>query len=454
MQPYEGGYAVACGLGAALEYIAGLRFEPSDLEYLETLRGQDGQRLFDPAFLDYLGRMRFSCDVDAVPDGTVVFPHEPLARITGPLLQAQLLETPLVNLFNFQTLIATKAARVCQSAGADQVIEFGMRRAHGLDGGVSASWAAYVGGCAATSNLLAGKLYGIPVRGTHAHSWVMAFDSELEAFQRYAESMPNHCVFLVDTYNTLAGVTNAVQVGRWLRERGHRLYGIRLDSGDLAYLSVEARKILDAAGFKDTVILASNDLDEHTISSLKQQGAAITVWGVGTRLASAHGQANMGTVYKLTALRDAAGVWQPRVKVSEQSAKSSVPGVLQVRRFERGDEFVADVIYDTEIGLPSPLTVVDPIDPLRRKKIPTSAKGTDLLVPIFRGGKSVYASPAPPEIQRYAREQVNKLHGGIRRLVNPHLYPAGLEQNLHERRMRLILEEREKADRARRGVRP
>ena len=240
--PFGGGFAVACGLAYVIDFIRSFRLSESDVEYLAGLRGDDDRPLFDGEFLAFLGRLRLTCDIDAVPEGTVVFAHEPLVRVCGPIIVCQLLETPLLNLINFQTLIATKAARVCYAAGEDPVLEFGLRRAQGVDGALAASRAAYIGGCAATSNVLAGKLFGIPVRGTHAHSWVMLFDSELEAFQAYAAAMPNNCVFLVDTYDTLEGVRRAVQVGRWLRDRGQRLLGIRLDSGDLAYLSIGAAR--------------------------------------------------------------------------------------------------------------------------------------------------------------------------------------------------------------------
>src|SRR5688572_29036188 len=325
--PFAGGFTVACGLHAAIDYLRALRFDESDLAYLATLKGNDGRPLFEGGFLDYLRDMRFTCDVDAIPEGTAVFPHEPLVRVRGPILQCQLVETPLLAMVNFQTLVATKAARVCQATRGEPVLEFGLRRAQGIDGGLSASRAAYVGGCAATSNVLAGKLFGIPVRGTHAHSWVMSFDSELEAFRAYADAMPNNCVFLVDTYNTLEGVRRAVQVGREMRERGaHEMVGIRLDSGDLAYLSIEARKILDAGGFPKAQILASNDLDEQIITSLKEQGATIAIWGVGTKLVTAYDQPALGGVYKLSALRGADDAWKYKLKLSEQTAKVSNPG--------------------------------------------------------------------------------------------------------------------------------
>jgi nicotinate phosphoribosyltransferase len=442
--PFHSGYSVACGLHDAIDYLQHLHFDQDDLEYLSTLNGNDGRPLFDRGFLDYLKDFKFTCDVDAIPEGTAVFAHEPLVRVKGPILQAQIVETTLLNLFNFQTLVATKAARICWAAKGDPVIEFGLRRAQGVDGGVTASRAAYVGGCAGTSNVLAGKLFGIPVRGTHAHSWVMSFDSELEAFAAYASAMPNNCVFLVDTYNTLEGVRHAVEVGRKLREEGHELVGIRLDSGDLAYLSIEARKILDAGGFPNATILASNDLDETIISSLKdQQGAKIDTWGVGTRLATAYDQPALGGVYKLTAVRDPSGPWQPKIKVSEQSAKITTPGILQVRRYVGGDGlFIADAIYDELTGIGEPATIIDPTDPTRRRTLEAGTKHEDLLVPILRQGKLVYDTPDLQSIQRRTREQLARLHPAILRFINPHTYPVGLERKLYDLRTDLILKAR------------
>ncbi len=309
-------------------------------------------RFLKHGFLDYLRDLKFACDVDAVPEGTPVFPYEPLVRVKGPILQAQIIETLLLTIINFQTLIATKAARVNIAARGEDVLEFGARRAQGVDGALTASRAAYIGGCAATSNVMAGKVWNIPVKGTHAHSWVMLFEDELEAFQTYARTMPNNCVFLVDTYDTLAGVRHAVEVGKWLRENGHKLLGVRLDSGDLATLSIGARQILDEAGFEDAAIVASNDLDEYLIRSLKEQGAKISVWGVGTRLATAYDQPALGGVYKLSAVLEN-GKWQPRLKLSEQTVKISNPGILQVRRFRRAatdkaapGQLFADAIYN------------------------------------------------------------------------------------------------------------
>jgi nicotinate phosphoribosyltransferase len=374
-----------------------------------------------------------------------VFPHEPLVRVRGPILQAQIIETPLLNLVNFQTLIATKAARVCLAAKGEPVLEFGLRRAQGIDGALSASRAAYVGGCAATSNVLAGKLFGIPVKGTHAHSWVMSFDDETEAFEQYAEALPNNCVFLVDTYDTLEGVRRAAEVGRKLRARGHEMVGIRLDSGDLAYLSIEARKILDEAGFPKAAILASNDLDENLIASLKEQGAKVNVWGVGTKLVTAFDQPALGGVYKLSALRDTpGGDWRYVVKLSEQTAKVSNPGVLQVRRFRGGQGFVADAIYDepTGVGDGRPTTIVDPMDMTRRKTVPAGTPHEDLLAPIFRGGKLVYDMPPLEEVRRRTAEQLAGFHASIKRFVHPHPYPAGLERRLHDLKTELVLRAR------------
>ena len=437
--PFGGGFAIACGLAWVVDFLEHFRFDDSDLTYLATLRGNDGRPLFEAAFLDYLSGLDFACDVDAIPEGTVVFAQEPLVRVRGPIIPAQLVETALLNLINFQTLIATKAARVCGAARGRPVLEFGLRRAQGIDGGLAVSRAAYVGGCAATSNVLAGKHFGIPVRGTHAHSWVMAFGDEQEAFEAYARAMPNNCVFLVDTYDTLEGVRHAIEVGRRLRARGHDLIGIRLDSGDLAYLSIAARQMLDEAGFGDAVIVASNDLDETIIDSLCAQGARVDVWGVGTRLATACDQPALGGVYKLTAIRDPGQPWQHRLKVSEQAVKITTPGVLQVRRFESGSEFIGDMIYDESRPPAGEPRIVDPLDPTRHKDIPAGSRGTDLLVPVFRRGECVAELPGLEAVRRRCREQLEHFHEGIRRLVHPHQYPVGLEEGLHRVRTELTL---------------
>jgi nicotinate phosphoribosyltransferase len=434
--PFDGGYTIAAGLEEAVRYIESLRFHENDLRFLATVRGNDGQPLFPAEFLNYLAQLEMKLDIDAVPEGTVVFPQEPVLRVVGPILQAQIVETALLNIIDFQTLIATKASRVVYAAKGDPVIDFGLRRAQGIDGALAASRATYIGGCAATSNVLAGANYDIPVKGTHAHSWVMAFDSELESFEKYAEVMPNNCLLLVDTYNTLQGVQHAIDIGKRLRARGHELIGIRLDSGDLAYLSNEARKMLDAAGFPKAGIAASNELDEHLITSLKDQGAKIDVWGVGTKLITAYDQPALGGVYKLSALRPAGGDWQYRIKVSEQAIKTSTPGKLQVRRFDD-----ADMIFDELAGEPSRV-IVDPLDLTRRRVIPENAKHRDLLVPIFRAGKRVYELPSIEQIRNRRASELEGFHPGVKRFVNPHRYPVGLEKNLFDLKTRMILEAR------------
>ncbi|HET6878889.1 MAG TPA: nicotinate phosphoribosyltransferase [Pirellulales bacterium] len=440
--PFRGGFTVACGLAYVVHWLSHLRFDPDDIAYLGSLTGADGEPLFEPGFLTDLQRFEFQCDVDAIAEGTVVFPQEPLVRVRGPIWQAQLVESALLNIVNFQTLIATKAARVCLAAGGEPVLEFGLRRAQGIDGALAAARAAYVGGCEATSNVLAGRWFGIPVRGTHAHSWVMSFGSELESFQAYARAMPNNCVFLVDTYDTLKGVRHAVEVGRWLRSQGHKLLGVRLDSGDLAYLSIEARKILDEAGFADTFIVASSDLDERLITSLKGQQATIGVWGVGTHLVTAFDEPALGGVYKLSAIREASGQWRRCVKLSEQAAKSSTPGILQVRRYQINAGCLGDMIYDVEIGCgdPSSPLIVDPHDDTRRKRIAPDARHDELLVPIFRQGRLVYDQPDLAAVRERTLRQLECFSASIKRLDNPHEYPAGLEPRLHDLRKRLILE--------------
>jgi len=440
--PFKSGYSIACGLADAIEYMRHFRFDETELAYLQTLIGGDGRPLFEMGFLDYLREMRFTCDVDAVPEGTIAFPHEPLLRVRGPILQGQLLETALLNILNFQTLIATKAARVCQAAEGDPILEFGLRRAQGIDGGMAASRAAYIGGCAATSNVLAGMRYGIPVRGTHAHSWVMSFESEEEAFTAYAEAMPNNCVFLVDTYDTLQGVAKAVRVGKKLRETGHEMAGIRLDSGDLAYLSIEARRILDEGGFPNAKIVASNDLDEHIIASLKQQGAKVNIWGVGTKLVTAYDQPAMGGVYKLAAIRDIVGGWRYSLKLSEQAIKISNPGILQVRRFSLNGNFIGDMIFNEGEALLEERTIVDPGDHTRVKKFPCEASSEELLQPIFRNGTQVYANPEIEEVRRRSGEQLAGLHAGVKRFLNPHEYPVGLESSLNALKTDLIMKAR------------
>lgn len=435
--PFKGGYAIAAGIAPAVEYLRRFRFTAEDVAYLATLRDAASQPLFPQGFLDYLRELQFTCTVDAVPEGSLVFPHEPILRVRGPILQAQLVETALLTLVNFQTLVATKAARIVQAARGAPVLEFGLRRAQGIDGGLGASRAAYIGGCAATSNVFAGRLLGIPVRGTHAHSWVMFHGDELAAFRAYAEALPGNCTFLVDTYDTLDGVRNAIAVGRELRAKGYQLAGIRLDSGDLAHLSIEARKLLDEAGFKNAKIVASNDLDENLIASIVEQGAQIDTWGVGTKLVTAFDQPALGGVYKLGAARDEHGVWREAIKLSEQPIKISNPGVLQVKRLRQGGELVGDVIYDSEHGTTEPYTLHDIDDPTRAPCAPPYDSAEDLLVTVLDRGQAK-SQPGLGAARERAAAELAALSLRTKRFLNPQPYPVGLDSHVHRRKHELI----------------
>lgn len=445
--PFQGGYVVAAGLETVVEFLRCCQFSSDDLEYLATVSGGDGRPIFDGGFLTYLRELTLSLDIDAIPEGTIVFPNEPLLRVRGPILQCQLLESILLNIVNFQSLIATKASRVVLAAQGDDVLEFGLRRAQGMDGAMAASRAAYVGGCSATSNVLAGKQFGIPVRGTHAHSWVMSFESERDAFRAYAESMPNNCVFLVDTYDTLEGVRHAIEIGEYLKNRGHRLAGIRLDSGDLAALSVAARQMLDEAGFGDAKIVASNDLDERLIQSLKLQGAKINVWGVGTKLVTAYDQPALGGVYKLGAIASDNGQWRPTLKISEQLVKTSTPGIQQVRRYFGADGLTTtDMIYNEMLPLKSPVQLVDPHDPSQRRTMSPETSFEDLLQPLFKGGKQVSQLPSIHDVRERTLQQLKRFPPSVLRFDNPQKFPVGLEQQLFELKSRMVLEARRASD--------
>lgn len=437
-RPFQGGFTITAGLEAVINYLKNFHFDQDDLNYLSTLTGADGVKLFDPEFFDYLAKMEFTCDVDAIPEGNVVFPYEPLIRIKGPLIQCQLLESPLLNLINFPSLIATKAARICIAAKGDPVFEFGLRRAQGIDGALTASRAAYIGGCEGTSNVLAGKMFGIPVRGTHSHSWVMVFDDEKEAFQTYAEQLPNYCVFLVDTYNTIEGVKKAIEVGHWLKQHGKKLLGIRLDSGDLTYLSIKSRALLDEAGFQETKILASNELDETLISELKRQGAVIDVWGVGTNLVTGGTQPALDGVYKLSAIRDPGEEWKYKLKLSEQMIKISNPGILQVKRFESNNGYITDAIYDISLGINPKCSIIDPLDSTKQRYINKSWSSKDLLIPIFQQGKCIYQSPSLQDIRNTTQKELAHFHSGIKRFINPHEYIVGMEKVLYDLKVNLI----------------
>ncbi len=426
--PFNGNYAVACGLATVIDFIKHWEFSDSDLAYLSSLRAQNGTILFPSEFLDYLKTLRFTCDIDAIPEGTVVFAHEPIIRIKGPLLQGQLIESALLNIINFQTLIATKASRTYQAAAGDPVLEFGLRRSQGPDGALSASRAAYIGGCTATSNTLAGKLYDIPVRGTHAHSWVTAFSDEKTAFSAYAKVMPNNCVLLVDTFNTLEGVMHAIEVGKELRKQNAELRGIRLDSGDMTTLSIQARKLLDDSGFHSTNIVASNSLDEYIIQNMKEQGAKVSVWGVGTNLMCAYDQPALDGVYKLSAIRDELDQWVYKIKLSEQAVKISNPGIHQVRRFFSKGQPAVDVMYDLELGIADHPEMVSLGEPHQSQIISDYDSYSDLLVPVFRQGEYVYPSLSIHEIRQQTIQNVTQFMGTHQQ----NAYPMGLEQGLHK----------------------
>ncbi len=399
--PFGGQFALAAGLGLAVDLIRNFRFSAEDVQYLGRLQGDQGHPLFNEAFLNYLQRLRFEGEMWAVAEGEIVFPNEPILRLEANLLEAQLLETALLNLINFSSLIATKAARIKAVAGPrEPVIEFGLRRAQGIDGGLTASRSAYLGGCDATSNVWAGRYYQIPVRGTHAHSWVMVFPDELRAFEAYADVLPHNTTLLVDTYDTLEGTRHAIQVAQQLQAKGYQLLGIRLDSGDLAALAKAARQLLDEAGLQSVPIVASNDLDEYSIQALKDQGAPISVWGVGTRLVTAFDQAALGGVYKLAAIQDEAGQWQPKIKGSEQATKSSLPGKLQIRRYyDLQGQAIASQLYDEWQGAPPPILATPsglavPIE--------AAARHQDLLQPVFLQGELVASLPTLRESRSFA----------------------------------------------------
>jgi len=436
--PFKGGFAVAAGLESLIDYLENFSFDSSDIEYLASLKSPNGTPLFSDDFFNYLSNMKFTCDVDAVPEGTTIFPYEPIVRVQGSLLQCQILETPLLNLFNFPTLIATKAARLCIAAKGDPVMEFGLRRAQGVDGALTASRAAYVGGCHSTSNLLAGKMYGIPVNGTHSHSWVMVFDDEEESFKTYAEHLPDNCVFLVDTYNTIEGIKKAIRVAKSLRINGHEILGIRLDSGDLAYLSIQGRKMLDEAGFPDAKIVASNELDEIIIGELKSQGARINIWGVGTNLVTGKDEAALDGVYKLSAMRDPGEDWKYKLKLSEQMKKVSNPGILQVRRYRSGGENIGDAIYDINSDMTGDVKVVHPLDSTHENTFDAHLEYQDLLVPIFRGGQLVYQLPSLHMIRQKTADELSHFNVGIKRFLNPHQYLVGMEKSLYDLKIQLI----------------
>jgi nicotinate phosphoribosyltransferase len=436
--PFGGGYVIHAGLANVIEYCQSLHFADEDLAYLASLTDRKNQPLFSPGFLDYLSHLRFTGSIDAIEEGSIAFAREPLLRIRGPLLQCQLLETPLLNMINFQTLIATKAARVYAIAQGDTILEFGLRRSQGIDGGISASRAAYIGGCAATSNTLAGKLYGIPVQGTHAHSWVMAFSDELTAFESYAAAFPDDGIFLVDTYNTLQGVQHAIYLAAKLKAQGFRLVGIRLDSGNLVELSQQARVLLDNAGFQDTLIIGSGELDEYRLQALKEQGAKIAVWGFGTRLTTAFDQPALDGVYKLAAIRKPGGAWQYKRKLSDTLTKVTLPGILCIRRFFNETMPVADVIYDEQLGVADDIKTMRVIIGEEELNLPSFTHYTDIIKPILHQGKSVYSKPTVQEIRQKALSELACLPENIRQFNCQALYPVGIEERLFQMKKALL----------------
>lgn len=422
----KGGYTIVCGIEQLVEYIENLKFSESDLDYLKTLN------LFSDKFLDFLRDFKFTGDIYTVEEGTVMFPNEPIIRIKAPLYQAQLIETALLTIINFQSLIATKASRVCFAAKGDPVFEFGLRRAQGPDAGIYGARAAIIGGCTATANVLAGKMFNIPVVGTHAHSWVQKFDNELDAFEAYAKIYPNNCLLLVDTYDVLkSGMPNAIKVFKDLKAKGHKPLGIRLDSGDLDYLSKECKNMLTEAGFEDVRITASNDLDEYCISNLKSSGSPINSWGVGTKLITSSDSPSLGGVYKLVAsYKD--GKYEPKIKISEDPEKITNPGYKKVVRiYNTQGHAEADLIMleDESIDTTKPLTIFHPVYKWKTKTF-TNYTIKELLKPLYINGECKYEKKSVIEIQEYTRNELNTLWREYKRLLYPQTYKVDLSEKL------------------------
>lgn len=438
--PCGGGYSIAAGLEQLIAYIKELHFSPEDIRYLDSLH------LFEKDFLDYLADFHFSGDIYAIPEGTVIFPREPLIKVIAPIMEAQLVETAILNIINHQSLIATKAARVCYAAKGDGIMEFGLRRAQGPDAGIYGARAAVIGGCIGTSNVLCGQLFDVPVKGTHAHSWIMSFPDEYTAFKTYADLYPGACILLVDTYDTLkSGVPNAIRVFQEMRRAGIPLtfYGIRLDSGDLAYLSKKARAMLDEAGFADAVISASNDLDEYLIESLKAQGAAITSWGVGTNLITSKDNPAFGGVYKLAAVMGQDGEFIPKIKLSENTEKVTNPGNKTIYRVYEKDsgKIKADLIclVGEIFNEEEPLLLFDPLEPWKKTRLPGGSYNLrELLVPVFRKGKCCYESPKVMAIRDYCQKELSTLWDETKRFVNPHPIYVDLSQKLYDIKIALL----------------
>ncbi len=438
--PCGNGYAIAAGLEQVIDYIKNLHFSEKELSYLGSLG------IFEDDFLEYLKDFKFSGDIYAIPEGTVVFPREPLVKVIAPMMEAQLVETAILNIINHQSLIATKTARVVHAAEGDGIMEFGLRRAQGPDAGVYGARAAMIGGCVGTSNVLAGQMFDVPVKGTHAHSWIMSFENEYIAFKTYADLYPNACTLLVDTYDTLgSGVPNAIRVFTEMRQKGIELknYGIRLDSGDLAYLSKKARKMLDAAGFEDAVISASSDLDENLITSLKIQKAAITSWGVGTNLITSKDCPAFGGVYKLAAIQQEDGTFLPKIKLSENTEKVTNPGnktIFRIYEKETG-KLKADLIAlaDETFDPQQKMKLFDPQETWKKTTLPGgSYTMKELLVPVFLKGECVYTSPSVMEIREFCRQDLDTLWDECKRLTNPHKVYVDLSRKLYDLKQELL----------------
>ena len=433
-------YSIAAGLEQAIDYLLSWEFTDDDIAYLR------GLNLFDEDFLAYLKNMKFTGDVYAVKEGEPVFPGEPILTVKAPLIQAQFAETALLNIINHQTLIATKSSKICRAAGKGIVMEFGLRRAQGPDAGIYGARAAIIGGCASTSNVIAGKAFHVPVAGTMAHSWVMDYDSEYEAFKAYADSYPENCLLLVDTFDTLrSGVPNAIKVFQELREKGYKPKGIRLDSGDFAYLSKKARKMLDEAGFEDAIICASGDLDEYSISSLLQQGAKIDSWGVGTKLITSEEMPALGGVYKLSAVIHEDGTQTPKIKLSDNSEKITNPAFKSLYRLydKESGMAVADLITlrDEQIDESKPLTIFHPIETWKQVTV-ENFRAEPLHETIVKDGKLTYEFPALSEVKEFSKAELGKFWEEYLRMDMPQLYKVDLSPSLYELKTAMIREHR------------